>query len=89
MSLLLFAEGTANLSEQNKMSKCKTDDFLPKFIRCSHKGFTGNPWHASSDRLFHYYERKKTTDRWNEEPKKRKKKKKSDLSLFGPSVMYF
>lgn len=80
MSLLLFAEGTANLSEQNKMSKCKTDDFLPKFIRCVHKDFTGNPWHRTSDRLFK--ERKNLTHHCNTEPKKKKIKFNNDLSLF-------
>lgn len=49
---MLFAEGTTNPSEQNKMSKCKTDDFLTKFIRCSHKDLNGNPQCGSSDLLF-------------------------------------
>lgn len=66
MSLLLFAEGTANLSEQNKMSKCKINYFLPKFIRWSHKDFTANPWHGSSDRLFK--ERGKKTNPHNPKP---------------------
>lgn len=80
MSLLLFAEGTANLSEPNKMSKCKTDDFLPKFIRCAYKDFTGNPWHWTYDILF---KEKNFTHHYNEEPKKNRIKFKNDPTLFG------
>lgn len=89
MSLLLFAEGTANLSEQNKMSKCKTDDFLPKFIRCSHKDFTANPRHGSSDRLFKERKKKrKPKPHTNGIKKQRKEKKKKKQSLTCPCLVH-
>lgn len=84
MALLLFAEGTANLSDQNKMSKCKTDDFLPKFIRCAHKDFT---WKSLALDIWQIIQRKKKTSHTTATKNQRKKKLKLPSPVW--SVMYF